>query len=1297
MRGVALKLQAGDRFRKIVSHEITEGYVVERCLVVTETEITLFDKKFTNDRVSFLFVSALQAISVDTAKRKIILYTGDTKVELIFQSGQDMGEFGNVLIGYFSYDELFRKEFACLRQFGKARAPDWRARFRSVAALHELREIPDVVMEVIRSIACLITDSISFGESPILARFFVPILKIANCLTNLKSIGLKNGLDFSYFPTFLENSMSVRELVFEGELPGEVLMILDFVQNRTSSIKDLAWKHVRNMGPDVVQKLAEVVKSGKVEKLSFDGVMDGSDLANFFQMSGPGSLSSFTIANVSNLAIDAALPVLCQIESVALQYSGLDIPVFLAKIEKVSTCKIRVLDLSGNKFSQAKLVIPHNLTNLKLRDVTFSGKSLRNFLKAFIKSPGPLCCDVSHAQAQKWKQILRVFDKLTPSSLVEFRWDGNPSSSSFFRFLEKCTALSTLSVCGNDQLDFSLLDKAVCKLPNLERLYMKGKPSWRMQRYAVKFLNDIKQSHTLTTLDISGHGIDREGINQLGVLIAETPSLQDVTCDEADVYDSAEWTKFLEKVESGRTQAIKVRPPVKDFSRIVGSYELELRFVNLSMIGSYEAEWPGFPPEPEDSSTLKAPEEEEVRVEQPKKNGSQNSGKSSQSSSVYSYYSATSTKDAEHHSPAAAARTDEPPAAAGGPPRIETMIPPVVIQGEGADIQESTLEPEKQEEAKSYSTATFSDSQRELKFARNRTESNFGLAAIVATPKKLAESHTVFKVAQPAKEEVCSDGQPDEPASSSTQEVDSFKVPKQQRKPDGIGRQLEDINLINQCVRADRLVAFSDLSNLRRGRIGGRRLPTRVTFAMPENNQPVETPNHSGKVPNPEIPPKEQPLPVSPAVGKTGETPTANTQTSVKRQVVHDSLANGRSSYSYYSTTNSTEPEAESNPVKNTAPQALGAERKKTDESAKNSNSNTHARDTDKLENNQQTTVTEEPKENEAEKGVSKKSQNENGTADDREYSSKQYSYTYSESAGAEPKESSKKRSSSYSDSEEVEPKGSSKQRSSKDSEGEGAKPKGSSTKRSARDSDRQEAEPKGSSTKRSARDSDRQEAEPKGSSTKKSARDSDRQEAEPARDSDRQEAEPKGSSTKKSARDSDRQEAEPKGSVKQRSTKDSDREGTKPTASSRQKSSSYSDSEGTKPKASSTKKSARDSDRQEAEPKRRSRKSSSKERSRRNSSSKKPSEPERPTITQEKIDLKQRFVIEAFQNPYSSDSDADNSQEDIDKDRIMKAKPVNWSPDLPVLPTASKRKVMTMMKKKYSIANLIRDLSQTK
>lgn len=884
MHEVVPKNENGDRFRKVVAEEVSEGKTVERWLVVNNTEVVLLDWA-TQTRAASVFIADIESISMDIDKRKIILNGNSKKFTLLLMNREEIREFSVVLAIFFAPDELIRPEMNCLRQFVKPCAPDWYARFCSAAQSCGITDIPSFVVQELREIANYAKSSLSFGSNPIFGRFYAPILKAIGCFPSLTSIEVLKGVDLGCVVPFLQKNIRVSELCFYGEPPDESMQILDFIQNNISGVTELAWKSAGKMQPELSNKLVELVRANKLEALKFEETMGSDELVHFLDMCGTVHVKSLTVLSVSNLVIDWALPRLCEIESLTLECCGLDISSVFRNLASMGTNKLKHVNLSGNKFSKDNFVVPPGLTSIKLRDVTFSGKSLRTFLKAFLKTIGPISCDVSHAQVHKWKSVLHIFERLKTPSLVAFYWDGNPCSARLFNYIETCTTLSTLSFCGCKETDLVLLENTITKLPNLETLCLKGDPAHKMQGLGVRIISALHRAEKLKALDISGHGIGRDGIHQLASLILQVPSLRQVTCDGTDVFDPLEWDKFLSTIESSRTRPILIKPPTTDLSHIAQAYQYELRFHNLALMGPYEAHGSGKTGAPEEPDTTfddppiesrisdnkistpspHVPEEstdESVPHEVPKQTeppvmphdgtarpfpmletppmiGDAPPSEDAEIPPIARVLDADAPEPPALLDDVPASRIRDPPAVADPPPASRMPEPPVLpgdTPQENPDgkppVEESPPEP-KLESAEESSSATFSNSQRESSFARNRSGSTLSLNSFGQFQRKRSDSpQPLTENAHPL--EPCCDVQQDEPASSSTQELESLRNDKPLLRQDDSEMQLEDINTINASVLADHLVCFPENLAMRRGRIGGRRLPSHVTVLIPK-------------------------------------------------------------------------------------------------------------------------------------------------------------------------------------------------------------------------------------------------------------------------------------------------------------------------------------------------------------------------------------------------------------------------------------------------------------------------------
>ena len=388
---------------------------------------------------------------------------------------------------------------------------------------------PNDIFSAILDVLPLI-DFIEFLDLDNIDDTFDILCRKIRSIKNLSNLSI-NTTNKAKFKVFLKKFDSI-----DSEIEGfsfaslnlsldEFGFLIQTIQNK--NLSSLGF-HQKSLSTDAIAKLPDLLKilSDSLKFLSFD--------------------------NFSNIPLSTLFESISYITVLSLVNCKLQVNAILNSIFKNGFNKLSELDISGNicnmhidskyKFPPKLIKIIANQIDWKKSDYFISFldlifKKMNSILKISVSSATLL--------GQKdWNNVLKYLSKLNIDYNVidTIVWDNNPVNHLFFKFLERCHKLKTLSLSSFSSLDdennsIQNLCEYLSQAKQIETLFLRGFPynnevfptySSQELRNEIssnisEILRAILQMKSLRKLDISYNNIGDDGIMSLQKLISKNP------------------------------------------------------------------------------------------------------------------------------------------------------------------------------------------------------------------------------------------------------------------------------------------------------------------------------------------------------------------------------------------------------------------------------------------------------------------------------------------------------------------------------------------------------------------------------------------------------------------------------------------------------------------------------------------------------------------------------------------------------------------------------------------------------
>ena len=452
-------------------------------------------------------------------------------------------------------------------------------------------------------------------KSQIIFSEFSDVEKAMNLLLNgiqvlnfVTTIVIPSNVHFDPFPiltSFASKNTYVEYIKIEGALTSSFSnFLLAIRNNKTAKIGGLCFTNTEFKESDL-EALSKTLSEKEIIAFGMKNCLNDQSAINSFSQFFLESeittklkklcLSSFIRSK--SLTIESILSKMNSLAVLSLTYSDIDLSKALSSLP---TCKLKTIDLSGNKYLRqiTQMKLPSTLINLKLRDVKWSDSTLSSFFVTLSRSCNtPLSLDLSRADASvdEWLKFFINSKKFYFSDLKELYWEYNPVHPKFFKYLQRNKNIQTLSMkcCFNEENSSSLI--SFCSFisrdcERLRKLIISSDQYNYIGKYIVPILIAVQLSTPIEYLDITGSRCGNSGMSQLISLLKNVKSLQTVHFDGSYPTSCSIYADLIETINTiTKERDVYFSWPEEDLRRLTLYYKMRYqKYIALRELFSKE-------------------------------------------------------------------------------------------------------------------------------------------------------------------------------------------------------------------------------------------------------------------------------------------------------------------------------------------------------------------------------------------------------------------------------------------------------------------------------------------------------------------------------------------------------------------------------------------------------------------------------------------------------------------------------------------------------------------------------------
>lgn len=416
-------------------------------------------------------------------------------------------------------------------------------------------------------------------------KMLLDMIELSDCIDELVLASKGKSDIFSTVMSIAKDASGVKYLELKGEVTSGFASFCDYLTNNRQSVISGLGFHDSKLKRSDLEKIRQVALARKMQSLSFDAAIEPDELPYMYSCLFPSmfgsSLMSVSIDN-TKIDFDALLDSLPSVRFFSVRNCGLQVNKALKTVSQFRN--VHRIDLSENLCESADgldFSLPDTLKELVIDKIRFSDDVLKTLgLFLFKEMPRRSVLSIRRAKVSVsgWHALIASIIPQEPTKLKGLKWDGNMVTPEFIRYLSRgVITLLSLSGCLTES-DVAAVDSLCEWIRNSKTLIefvCRGRKEKRLNVLHAKVISAISRSSSLTIVDLTGQGGQRECITALQELVHANKGIRRLGIDELHPEDPAQFLKFLR--ESRETNAVaNVAFPEVDLKEMVKSKKLSV-------------------------------------------------------------------------------------------------------------------------------------------------------------------------------------------------------------------------------------------------------------------------------------------------------------------------------------------------------------------------------------------------------------------------------------------------------------------------------------------------------------------------------------------------------------------------------------------------------------------------------------------------------------------------------------------------------------------------------------------------
>ena len=410
------------------------------------------------------------------------------------------------------------------------------------------------------------------GASADSQKMLFNIIELSDCIEELIVQSKASGDIFNTIMPLAKDRSGVKYLELRGEVTPAFSSFCDYLtNNRQSAISGLGFHDAKLKRSDI-EKIRQVVLARKMQSLSFDGSIEQGDLSFMYGAVFPSMFES-SLVSVSmdhmKIDLDALLESLPSVRFLSVRNCGLQVAKAIKSVSEFRN--IHRIDLSENLCDVVEgldFALPETLKDVVIDKVKFSDDHLKALvLFLFKEMPRRSVLSLRRAKASNsgWEGVFKTLSGAEPMKLKGLKWDGNLVTLDFMRYVAK-GVLTQLSLSGcmadTDGPVVECLCEWIRNSKTLTEFVCCGHKEKRLNALHAKVIAAVGRSSTLTIVDLTGQGGQRNSISALEQLIETNRGIRRLAIDELHPEDPEQVVTFLRSVKDEKEISCVAFPEV---------------------------------------------------------------------------------------------------------------------------------------------------------------------------------------------------------------------------------------------------------------------------------------------------------------------------------------------------------------------------------------------------------------------------------------------------------------------------------------------------------------------------------------------------------------------------------------------------------------------------------------------------------------------------------------------------------------------------------------------------------------
>lgn len=412
---------------------------------------------------------------------------------------------------------------------------------------------------------------LTFPELPPVRRIYAIFFSCLSCKTPIQEILFEKITDFDIFELIISKYQFLEKIKkFQFKQPITGAFIDSFKEIQKNSLQEISFSDA-NFNDNQIATIVKLIKEEIVPSLSFSNSLKADDVHRICSSPSFEKLRYFHLNCTNNLGLQTLIPCLRNLFVISFCNADISIGVLLEIMQNSELLNLRELNLSGNQgteLDQPNIKLPPNLWKIFATNVKWDKESFINYASiVFNHQPeNDQSTTISLAGAQftdtTFEEVIPIIAQSKAEKLTNLIWDGNPLSSDFVDFIIQCP-LTHLSISrSGTQKQISLLVKILKSIKTLQFIWMKGSKTSFIADLSDFFVNGPSATN-LISLNISGNRINDSSLQNLGVMVNNSPNLKELCIEDLGVSSPQIFHLFLESIIN-REAPINISYPLKD-------------------------------------------------------------------------------------------------------------------------------------------------------------------------------------------------------------------------------------------------------------------------------------------------------------------------------------------------------------------------------------------------------------------------------------------------------------------------------------------------------------------------------------------------------------------------------------------------------------------------------------------------------------------------------------------------------------------------------------------------------------